>query len=103
MCIRDRDVELDPLKGAAVANKPGVLHLRASADYIVLPVVHKRGNDGGFPLSRDARRAVAMGPADLLQAQRVHTPRGGIPACEHRIAGCLLYTSPSPRDRQKSR
>ena len=82
-----QDVELDPAKGAAVAGKPGILHLRAGAERIAFPVVHERGNDGGFPLIRGARHAVAIGLADLLEAQRVHTPRGGIPACEHRVAG----------------
>ena len=36
---------------------------------------------------------VAVVAADVLQDAR----------CDQRVQGCLLYTSPSPRDRQKSR
>ena len=56
------------------------------------------------PFLEDFRRRLLQGGFDLTkQAQPGTTPReiAGLDALQ--TGACLLYTSPSPRDRQKSR
>ena len=46
-----------------------------------------------------ARRYPSAGVGDMIRV----TVRRGTPETRRQIYTCLLYTSPSPRDRQKSR
>ena len=58
------------------------------------------------PANPHAEAWIRQGSADDLQKGDLYTARLTLditPAMRARIKVCLLYTSPSPRDRQKSR
>ena len=45
----------------------------------------------------------ADGPASLVISERLRSQTAGLKQAIDNSEACLLYTSPSPRDRQKSR
>ena len=65
--------------------------------------------DAGSPApSDDTSLTVGPGGPVLMQdayliAKLAHFVRERVPDRVYHVKGCLLYTSPSPRDRQKSR
>ena len=63
-----------------------------------LSEVDLRQSDQRIRLRKGHDQPVAYAPAPMAAA-----PAGPAPAAGAGPAGCLLYTSPSPRDRQKSR
>ena len=57
------------------------------------------------PIGKRGKGLAGMMPADLLGAvQRGALDRAGVkPENVGQVIGCLLYTSPSPRDKRQSR
>ena len=55
------------------------------------------GRNGGVVLAKDASRILVRQVVEEMEG------RAGILSCVADPSFCLLYTSPSPRDRQKSR
>ena len=65
-------------------------------------------SDLGAEAARQAMQAAGVAPADIdLIIVATSTPDMVFPSTaaivQHKLGICLLYTSPSPRDRQKSR
>ena len=59
----------------------------------------------GFSLAKAdiLRKAMSKKTASLMKAMKSEFIQGGIANGFSELEACLLYTSPSPRDRQKSR
>src|SRR5678809_1426848 len=97
MCIRDRVGGLNVSYGDIPPRRTTLRLHQPIGKAEVLPLLKSVAATNGLQVIRDERR---------LRLQ-VDDPRTQIPAAkavvmpESRL--CLLYTSPSPRDRQKSR
>ena len=56
-----------------------------------------------MPLRKDIHKVMVLGSGPIVIGQAAEFDYAGTQACRALREDCLLYTSPSPRDRQKSR
>eukprot|EP00827_Trimyema_finlayi_P004957 TRINITY_DN5088_c0_g1_i1.p2 TRINITY_DN5088_c0_g1~~TRINITY_DN5088_c0_g1_i1.p2 ORF type:complete len:104 (+),score=61.20 TRINITY_DN5088_c0_g1_i1:25-312(+) len=90
MCIRDRNIRLD---NVTVTSKDGKIS--------ILDQIYLRGASLRFIIVPDMFKNAPM--FKRLKAQAKIQNQGVIRQKAAQVRNCLLYTSPSPRDKRQSR
>ena len=86
----------------------GVAHVHASFNNTIVTITDRQGNTLSWATAggsgfRGSRKSTPFAAQVAAERAGEAAKEYGLRNLDVQVKGCLLYTSPSPRDRQKSR